>query len=204
MSSPSRSVSELSTPPRRTTPTTTGNSNPGTNWVFPLYETPFTGGGIPSNLAQQYQRQSAIPGSGPAGVTNTALTHGDNLINPRDPDNPTETRNRFVPSGLANEVMLDVYARLASFEPSQHSVQQRIFDAYAAEVARVDGSDHDGVVSFAEAGVNADKFVNETSDGLPNSRLFLPATAYDRFAVTLSSIMACWPSDSFPASWGTC
>ena len=158
--------------------------NPGTNWVFPLYETPFTGGGIPSNLAQQYQRQSVIPGSGPSGLTNTALTHGDNPINPRDPDNPTETRNRFVPSGLANEVMLDVYARLASFEPSQHSMQQRIFDAYAAEVARVDGSDHDGVVSFAEAGVSADKFVNGTSDGLPNSRLFLPATAFDRFAVT--------------------
>jgi len=158
--------------------------NPGTNWVFPLYEIPFTGGGIPSNLAQQYQRQSVIPGSGPSGVTNPAVTHGDNPDNPRDADNPTETRNRFIPSGLANEVMLDVYARPASFEPSQHSLQQRIFDAYAAEVARVDGSDHDGVISFAEAGVNADKFVSGTSDGLLNTRLFLPATAYDRFAVT--------------------
>jgi len=63
-------------------------------------------------------------------------------------------------------------------------VQQRIFDAYAAEVARVDGSDHDGVISFAEAGVSADKFVSGTSDGLPNSRLFLPATSFNRFAVT--------------------
>jgi hypothetical protein len=158
--------------------------NPGTNWVFPLYEIPFTGGGIPSNLAQQYKLQSVIPGSGPAGVTNTALTHGDDPNNPRDPDNPIETRNRFVPSGLANEVMLDVYLRPASFEPSQHNVQQRIFDGYAAEIARVDGSDHDGVIAFAEAGVNADKFVNGMSDGLPNTRLFLPATAYNRFAVT--------------------
>jgi hypothetical protein len=34
------------------------------------------------------------------------------------------------------------------------------------------------VVSFQEADIAG------TSDGLPNTRLFLPATAFDRFAVT--------------------
>jgi len=38
--------------------------------------------------------------------------------------------------------------------------------------------DHDGVISFQEANVDG------TSDGLPNTRLYLPATAFDRFAVT--------------------
>jgi len=151
--------------------------NTGTDWSPPAYELPFTGG-INGTLAQQYKVQSLIPGSGPEGVQNSALTHGDNPNNPRDPDNPAETRNRFIPSGLANEIMLDVYARVKSFEPQVTSLQERIFDAYAQEVARVDGADHDGAISFAEADVNA------TSDGHSNVRLYLPATAFDRFAVT--------------------
>ncbi|SRR5713101_8776025 len=43
---------------------------------------------------------------------------------PRDPDkfdadddSQREFRQRFIPSGLANEIFLDVYERLASFEP---------------------------------------------------------------------------------------
>ena len=35
-----------------------------------------------------------------------------------------------------------------------------------------------GVVTFADANVDG------TSDGLPNTRLFLPATAFNRFATT--------------------
>jgi len=151
--------------------------NTGTDWSPPAYELPFTGG-INGTLAQQYKVQSLIPGSGPSGVSNSALTHGDNPNNPRDPDNTAETRNRFIPSGLANEIMLDVYARVKSFEPQVTTLQQRIFDAYAQEVARVDGADHDGAISFAEADVTA------TSDGQSNVRLYLPATAFDRFAVT--------------------
>jgi hypothetical protein len=70
-----------------------------------------------------------------------------------------------------------------SFEPhvsgqTAAGLQQRILDAYGAEVHRVDGTDHDGNVSFAEAGVNG------ISDGQPNARLYLPATAFNRFAVT--------------------
>ena len=59
-----------------------------------------------------------------------------------------------------------------------HSLTQRIFDAYAAEVARVD-SNHDGVVTAVEADLEG------TSDGgQSNDRLFLPATAYNRIAVS--------------------
>jgi hypothetical protein len=151
--------------------------NVGTDWSPPAYELPFTGG-IKGTFAQQYKVLSLIPGSGPEGVRNSAVTHGDNPNNPRDPDNTAETRNRFIPSGLANEIMLDVYARVKSFEPHVKNLQERIFDAYAQEVARVDGPDHDGVISFAEADVNA------TSDGQSNVRLYLPATVFDRFAVT--------------------
>jgi hypothetical protein len=93
-------------------------------------------------------------------------------------DDHKETRLRFLPSGLANEVLLDVYVRPASFEPHVHSLKQRIFDAYAAEVARVD-SNNDGVVTAVEADLEG------TSDGgQSNDRLFLPATAYNRIAVS--------------------
>jgi len=60
--------------------------NRGTNWVFPHYELPFTGG-FPGTFPDlQYALQSVIPGSGPFGVVNTAATHGDDPNNPRDPD----------------------------------------------------------------------------------------------------------------------
>ena len=37
---------------------------------------------------------------------------------------------------------------------------------------------HDGVIGFAEADVT------KTSDGLPNTRLYLPATTFNRWAIT--------------------
>jgi len=33
-------------------------------------------------------------------------------------DDHKEKRNRFVPSGLGNEILLDAYVRLASYEPA--------------------------------------------------------------------------------------
>ncbi len=159
--------------------------NPGTDWVFPHYELPFTGG-VPGTFAAglQYGLQSVIPGSGPSGVANNKVLYGDNPDNPRDPDraeaaNPAhlESRNRFIPSGLTEEILLDVFVRVTSFEPNVPDVGQRLFDAYAREVARVD-QNGDGVISFAEADVNG------TSDGQPNTRLYLPATAFNRFAIT--------------------
>lgn len=171
--------------------------NQYTNWTPPTYELPFTGG-IPGTFerGQIGARSSLIPGSGPSGISNSPQSEGDNPNIPRDPDrllntDPSdpdrgmvnnddhkETRLRFLPSGLANEVLLDVYVRPTSFEPHVHSLTQRIFDAYAAEVARVD-SNHDGVVTAVEADLEG------TSDGgQSNDRLFLPATAYNRIAVS--------------------
>jgi hypothetical protein len=145
-----------------------------TNWIHPLYELPFTGG-IPGTFEAGNigARSSLIPGSGPSGVSNNAINYGDNPNNagtlgasgPRDPDKfdaevdrQREYRQRFIPSGLAHEIYLDAYVRLVSFEHGT-PFPQRLFDAYAAEVKRVDG--------FAD-----------------NTRLFLPATSFRRFAVT--------------------
>ncbi len=165
-----------------------------TNWIHPLYELPFTGG-IPGTFeaGQIGAIQSIVPGSGPSGVKNDPVTYGDNPntkgvlqgVGPRDPDrfdgdddSQREFRMRFIPSGLANEVFLDVYERLASFEPGVTDFKQRLFDAYAVEVARVD-TNADGVISAVEGDVDT------PSDGFAdNSRLFIPATQYNRFAVT--------------------
>ena len=158
--------------------------NRGTNWVFPHYELPFTGG-LPGTFpGLQYGLQSVIPGSGPSGVRNTAATHGDDPNNPRDPDRfepvgsgQTETRNRFVPSGLTAEIFRNVFTRPASFLPAVTDVGERLLRAYAIEVARVD-QNGDGALSFAEADVEG------VSDGLPNTRLYLSPRSFDRFFVT--------------------
>jgi hypothetical protein len=165
-----------------------------TNWIHPLYELPFTGG-IPGTFeaAQVGALQSIVPGSGPIGVQNNPVRYGDNpntkgviqASGPRDPDKfdaeddaQREFRQRFIPSGLANEIFLDVYERLMSFDPGVTNFNQRLFDAYAAEVARVD-TNGDGVISAAEGDVDT------ASDGFPdNTRLFIPATQFNRFAIT--------------------
>ncbi len=171
--------------------------NQYTDWTPPTYELPFTGG-IPGTFeaGKIGARSSLIPGSGPSGVSNDPRAYGDNPNNPRDPDrlldtspddpdrgmvnNPAhkETRLRFIPSGLANEILLDAYLRVASFEPRVHDLSQRIFDGYAAEVARVD-SNGDGVLTAVEADLE-----DESDGGQSNDRLFLPATAFNRVAVT--------------------
>jgi hypothetical protein len=164
-----------------------------TNWIHPLYELPVTGGfpdsfgGIPDALqdGEIGKRQSIVPGSGPLGVRNDPRTYGDSPDRPRDPDlfdadieSQREFRQRFIPSGLANEILLDVYVRRASFMPHEHSLNRRLYQAYAEEVRRVD-TNHDGVISAAEGDIDTG------SDGFPdNARLFLPATRFNRFAVT--------------------
>ena len=171
--------------------------NQYTDWTPPTYELPFTGG-LPGDFqnGQVGARSSIVPGSGPSGVTNKPQAAGDNPNNPRDPDRlldtspqdpdrgmkqndaHKETRLRFIPSGLANEVLLDAYLRLASFEPGVHSLKQRIFDGYAAEIARVD-SNGDGIITAVEADLEG-----KSDGGQSNDRLFLPVTAFDRIAVT--------------------
>jgi hypothetical protein len=170
--------------------------NPGTNWVFPHYELPFTGG-IPGSFEMGVvggEGISIIPGAGPAGMMPDPVASGDDPEDPRDPDRAEpsdpndrdrpepgnrehlERRNRFIPSGLTLEIVLDVFARPASFEPGV-GMPQRLYHAYAKEVARVD-KDGDGAISFQEADVEG------SSDGMPNTRLYLPATVFNAFAVT--------------------
>ena len=165
----------------------------GTNWIHPLYELPFTGG-FPDSFGKNTDAfqdgeigklQSIVPGSGPRGISNDPQAVGDNPNLPRDPDKfdgsvdaQREFRERGVPSGLANEIFLDVYTRPASFEPSVKNLQRRLFDAYAAEVARVD-TNHDGIISAPEGDPDT------ASDGFPNNfRLYLTTPDFNRFAVT--------------------
>src|SRR3984893_9148620 len=165
----------------------------GTNWIHPLYELPFTGG-FSDNFGQPPEAfedgeigklQSIVPGSGRKGVKNQPQVVGDDPNLPRDPDKfdadddaQREFRQRGVPSGLANEIYLDAYVRLAPFEPQVKNLQRRLLDAYAAEVARVD-QNGDGIISAAEGDIDT------PSDGFPtNDRLFLPPTVFNRFAVT--------------------
>ena len=157
-----------------------------TNWVFPLYELPFTGG-IPGTFeaGRIGALNDLVPGSGPAGIENNPTQYGDSPFLPRDPDKfdgeddaQREFRDRFIPSGLAHEIYLDVFERPASFEARITAFEQRLNDAYAQEVARVD-QNGDGVISSVEGDIDS------ASDGFEdNARLFLPATSYDRFAVT--------------------
>ena len=180
--------------------------NQYTDWVFPQYELPFTGGfGDAFAQGKVGFLSSIVPGSGPAGTGptgpgptggNDPRLFGDNPDNPRDPDrllntslsdpdrpmenndDHKEKRLRFVPSGLANEVLLDVYVRVNSFEMPVTDPVQRLFDAYKAEVERVD-SNGDGILDAVEADLE------ETSDGgQSNDRLFLPSPVFGRFAVT--------------------
>lgn len=164
-----------------------------TNWVHPTYELPFTGG-LPGSFeaGQLGALASIVPGSGPAGVKNNPVTYGDNPntlgaltgSGPRDPDRfdgeadaQREYRMRFIPSGLAHEIYLDIYERVKSFEPGV-PFPQRLYDAYAIEVQRVDANG-DGVISAVEGDVDT------ASDGFTdNARLFLPPTSFNRFAVT--------------------
>lgn len=160
--------------------------NAGTNWVFPHYELPFTAG-VPGTFeaGMQYAEQSVVPGSGPAGIQNLSEVLGDDPNNPRDPDRAEaeegsgqrETRLRFIPSGLTDEVLFNVFLRKESFLPDVTDTGERLLRSYAQEVARID-TDDDGVVSFAEADVNG------FSDGLPNTRLYIPPSGFNRFAVT--------------------
>jgi hypothetical protein len=167
----------------------------GTNWVHPLYELPFTGG-FPDNFGKVPDTfedgeigrlLSIVPGPGPAGKRSSPVTVGDNPNLPRDPDkfdadagfdNQREFRERGVPSGLANEIFLDVYERPASFMPGEKNLERRLFEAYEEEVERVDPKGH-GIITAAVGDIDT------ATDGFPNNeRLYLPATVFNRFAVT--------------------
>ncbi len=178
-----------------------------TNWIHPLYELPFAGGfpdKAATDPADTYKDgeigalASIVPGDGPGAnqVPKNAVALGDNPDRPRDPDlfdsgvdAQREFRERFVPSGIAREALLNVFERLDSFEPAQHNLTQRLLDAYKAAIAIAD-TNHDGVISAAEADIdtcNANCFPATPSDECPvsdSSCLFLLPRSYNRFAVT--------------------
>ena len=94
-----------------------------------------------------------------------------------------EKRLRFIPSGLANEILLDVYVRLDSFERGVTDKKQRLFDAYAREVARLD-ENADGILSPEEVDLEDASDHDNAGRPLSNDRLFIPAPQFNRFAVT--------------------
>ena len=136
-------------------------------------------------MARSADCRSIVPGSGPSGIKNGPTEVGDNPSLPRDPDKfdgtvdaQREFRERGIPSGLANEVYIDVYERPVSFEPGEINLERRLFDAYAAEVARVDPSHH-GIITAVVGDIDT------ATDGFAdNTRLYLPPTVFNRFAVT--------------------
>jgi hypothetical protein len=178
-----------------------------TNWIHPLYELPFAGG-FPDRLATEPadtfedgeigRLASIVPGTS-AGlnlIPDRAVRFGDNPTLPRDPDrfdsdndSQREFRERFVPSGIANEAFLNTFERLASFEPDEHNLTQRLLDGYKAAVATVD-TNGDGIVSAPEGDVdtcnpNCPATDNpECPEGRTNACIFLLPRSYNRFAVT--------------------
>ena len=135
-----------------------------------------------------------MPGSGPAGTGRTTRSPSATTpTTPRDPDEFERARRR--PAQAPNDEHKEnarASSRAASPTRSCSTptcasrrsspacrFPQRLFDAYKAEVARVDTRNGDGVISAVEGDVE------DASDGFSdNARLFLPATSFDRFAVT--------------------
>ena len=167
--------------------------NPGTNWTFPLYELPFTGAGpdgVPAvdtpSIIPPTVEALTLPERPVSAARADAL--GDAIDNPRDPDrteaaegsNQAETRNRFIPSRLANEILLDVFVRTQSFAPGV-GMPDRLYMAYQRQVAKVD-LDGDGAISHQEAIITG-SFVNGEQI-VSNRGLYIPATEFNRFAVT--------------------
>ncbi len=169
-----------------------------TNWIHPLYELPFTGGfpdKSPTQPADTFQdgeigrKSSIVPGNGPGLNLDRAraVDFGDNPDRPRDPDlfdsqidSQREFRQRFIPSGIAREVFLNTFERLASFEPEEHNLTKRLLDGYKAALPIVD-TNGDGIVSALEGDIDTP---NPNCPDGTNACIFLLPRSYNRFAVT--------------------
>jgi hypothetical protein len=181
-----------------------------TNWIHPLYELPFAGGfpdDRPTQPATTYLdgeiglKQSIVPGNevGLNQDPDRAVSFGDNPDRPRDPDlfdsnveSQREFRERFIPSGIAREVFLNVFERLASFEPDVRNLEQRLRDGYKAAVALID-TNGDGIISAAEGDIDTCNSIcplnpdNQDCAGQglgDNTCIFLLPRTFNRFAVT--------------------
>jgi hypothetical protein len=169
-----------------------------TNWVHPLYELPFTGG-FPDHRATDPadtyrdgeigRLQSIVPGDGPGEnlERKDAVKFGDNPDRPRDPDlfdsdvdAQREFRQRFIPSGIAKEALLNTFERLASFEPWEHDLTRRLLDGYRAAIKFVD-TNGDGIISAAEGDIDTPNPKCPQGD---NTCIFLLPRTFNRFAVT--------------------
>jgi hypothetical protein len=178
-----------------------------TNWIHPLYELPFTGG-FPDRRATEPadtfrdgeigREASIVPGDriGLNQDRRRTIAFGDKPNLPRDPDkfdadddSQREFRERFIPSGVANEVFLNVFERLDSFRPDLANLEERLEEGYRAALAVAD-ADHNGIISAAEGDVdtcNANCFPATPSDECSvsdSSCLYLSPRSYNRFAVT--------------------
>jgi hypothetical protein len=170
-----------------------------TNWIHPLYELPFTGG-FPDQSATQpadtyrdgeiSRRQSIVPGNEPGSNNRdrrTAVAVGDNPARPRDPDlfdanddAQREFRERFVPSGIAREALLNAFERLASFEPGEHNLTRRLLSGYKAAIALID-TNGDGIISAPEGDIDTPSKICPQGD---LTCIYLLPRSYNRFAVT--------------------
>jgi hypothetical protein len=180
-----------------------------TNWIHPAYELPFTGG-FPDHRATdpadtfhdgEIGRESSVVPGDQIGLNENrrqATAVGDDPNLPRDPDkfdqsgsgdSQREFRERFIPSGVAREVFLNAFERLASFRPGLRDLEQRIVEGYKAAIQVAD-ADHNGIISAPEGDIdtcNNNCFPATPSDSCAvsdNSCLFLLPTTYDRFAIT--------------------
>jgi hypothetical protein len=169
-----------------------------TNWVHPLYELPFAGG-FPdrraTDPADTYRDgeigrlQSIVPGDGPGEnlEKKDAVKFGDNPDRPRDPDlfdsdvdAQREFRQRFIPSGIAKEALLNTFERLASFEPWEHNLTRRLLDGYRAAL-KVADTNGDGIISAAEGDIDTP---NANCPNGDSACLFILPRTFNRFAVT--------------------
>ena len=164
----------------------------GTNWIHPLYELPFTGG-FPDNFGEppdafsdgEIGKLPLFPAPG-RGVSKTIPRWSATIPTCRAiriNSTPILTSSESFasapfPAGSPRRSFWMYMNGPASFEPGTKNLQRRLFDAYAAEVARVD-TNGDGIISAVEGDIDT------ASDGFDNNeRLFLPPTLFNRFAVT--------------------
>jgi len=136
------------------------NSITGTNWFIHSMSCPSPRIPGPVGRSARHLRdgeigklQSIVPGSGQRREERSSPRRRRSNL-PRDPDKfdgtvdaQREFRQRGIPSGLANEIFLDVYVRRASFEPGEEPPAP-LFDAYAASGARRPNGD--GIISAPE------------------------------------------------------
>jgi len=146
--------------------------------------------------------QSIVPGSGPAREDDPAGRRRSHCRAIRTSSTGPSIRSgnsgsAASPAGCETR-FLDVYGARASFEPWERNLQHRLFDAYAAEVARVD-QNGDGSHFRSE----------ETSTRRPTAsptKRVLPVA--DRFRAlrrdARESTTGCWRRASRPASGPGC